>query len=304
MAYGSSTTTDIRRSVLVITTALAMAWAGESRAAAPAAEPTVSFAVAEDVAIEARDAWQPLAAIYGDRILAGASAAASQEPGAGSQPAPAAAEAATPSGGAKAFLYSILIPGMGQLSMGEKGHAIPFFIAEGLIWTNYVYWKVAQSKRQDDYIEQAQLNAGVDVSDAEDEYWGLVGQYTRSSGEGPSSYEEDLRREAREIHPSDPAAQDAYVAEHLPTGDQAWEWSTEDLRQQYRDTRQSANSADNKAKYSFAAALVNRVVSVIDVQLLRKKQKEAASAGVPKPETRIYADALEGGGRLVVQRRF
>jgi hypothetical protein len=284
--------------MLAIVAALAIAWSS----AAGAATPATMLAELAPGAIAEHDTWQPLAAIYGERILAGASAAAaSQETGAASDPAP---EPRASSGGAKPFLYSILIPGMGQLSMGEKGHAIPFFIAEGLIWTNYVYWKVAEGKRQDDYIEQAQLNAGVGVSDADDEYWGTVGQYSRSSGEGPNSYEEELRREARELHPSDPAAQDAYVAEHLPTGDQAWEWSTEELRSQYKDTRASANSADNKAKYSFAAALVNRVVSVIDVQLLRKKQKDQASTGVPKPETRIYADALEGGGRLVVQRRF
>lgn len=286
MAYGSSIATDNRFLILAISIALAIGWCGIAHAET------------------SPDAWAPLEVLYGDRILADATDAALAQD-TGTPPSTSPAETGTaPSGGAKPFLYSILLPGLGQLSMGEKGHAIPFFIAEGLIWTNYVYWKVAQGKRQDDYIEQAQLNAGVGVSDAEDDYWGLVGQYTRSSGEGPNSYEEDIRRDARELYPSDPAAQDAYVAEHLPTGDQAWEWSTEELRSQYKDTRDSANSADHKAKYSFAAALVNRVVSVIDVQLLRKKQKEAARAGVPKPETRIYADALEGGGRLVVQRRF
>ena len=286
MAYGSSIVTDNRFLILAISIALAIGWCGIAHAGT------------------SPDAWAPLEVLYGDRILADATGTALAQD-TETPPSTSAAETGkAPSGGAKPFLYSILLPGLGQLSMGEKGHAIPFFIAEGLIWTNYVYWKVAQGKRQDDYIEQAQLNAGVGVSDAEDDYWGLVGQYTRSSGEGPNSYEEDIRRDARELYPSDPAAQDAYVAEHLPTGDQAWEWSTEELRSQYKDTRDSANSADHKAKYSFAAALVNRVVSVIDVQLLRKKQKEAARAGVPKPETRIYADALEGGGRLVVQRRF
>ncbi|HET9250545.1 MAG TPA: hypothetical protein VFP58_00340 [Candidatus Eisenbacteria bacterium] len=283
----------------MISSALAIAWAGPARAVAsePAGTGIASGAILE------HEAWQPLAAIYGDRILADASGASMAQEPATPQAEPSASPASS-SGGAKPFLYSILLPGMGQLAMGEKGHAIPFFIAEGLIWTNFIYWKVAEDKRQDDYIEQAQLNAGVDVSEAEDDYWGLVGQYSRSSGEGPNSYEEELRREARDLHPSDPAAQDAYVAENLPSGDQAWEWSTEELRSQYKDTRESANSADHKAKFSFAAALVNRVVSVIDVQLLRKKQKNASSARVPKPETRIYADALEGGGRLVVERRF
>jgi hypothetical protein len=249
------------------------------------------------------DAWSPLSALYDAPILADA-AASSQEPST-SQPSSApASEPAHGSSGAKPFLLSILLPGMGQLSMGEKGHAIPFFIAEGLIWTNYAYRQISGHKREDDYIEQAKINAGVGVSDAEDDYWKTVGQYSRSSGEGPNSYEEDLRRDARDLYPSDPAAQDAYVAEHLPTGDQAWEWETEALRAQYQDTRDTANDAFHKAKYSFAAALVNRVVSVIDVQLLRRKQRNESRTGELKPETRIYADALDGGGRVVVQRRF
>jgi hypothetical protein len=271
-------------------------------------------ATANSAATSERAAWAPLGAIYGDRILADASAAtrsASQEPGTTEpgSPSETPAPGTQPSQGAKPLLYSLLLPGMGQLSMGEKGHAIPFFIAEGLIWTSYIYWSVAGNLREDDYIEQAQRNAGVGVDEAEDDYWRNVGQYSRSSGEGPSSYEEDLRREARDLYPTDPAAQDAYVAEKLPTGDQAWEWSSEDLRGEYQDTRDSANSADHRAEYSFAAALLNRVVSVIDVQLLRRRQKREAGtsearAGEPGPEYRIHADALDGGGRVVVQRRF
>jgi len=285
LASPSSTATRIVRPTLL---ALAVtAWAGVAHAAGDGA-------------------WSPLSALYDTPLLAdaGTAASSSQEP-ATSQPATTPAEGASkgPSG-AKPFIYSILLPGMGQLSMGEKGHAIPFFIAEGLIWTNYVYWQVAGNKREDDYIEQAQLNAGVGVGDGNDDYWKTVGQYSRSSGEGPNSYEEDLRRDARELYPSDPAAQDAYVVENLPTGDKAWEWRTEDLRAQYQDTRDTANDAFHKAKYSFAAALVNRVVSVIDVQLLRKKQRNESRAGELKPETRVYADALDGGGRVVVQRRF
>lgn len=299
MASGSSRNTRNHPLIFALGACAVLAWAG----AAWAVPSGVLDAGASEAAVR-ESSWAPLAAIYGDQILADASAAAAQEP-AGSQPAPAAASSEpAPSRSAKPYLYSLLLPGMGQLSMGEKGHAIPFFIAEGLIWTSYIYWQVAGNLREDDYIEQAQRNAGVGVSDAEDDYWSIVGQYSRSSGEGPDSYEEDLRRDAREIYPSDPAAQDAYVAENLPTGDQAWEWSTEDLRSQYRDTRESSNTAFHRAKYSFAAALVNRVVSVIDVRLLRRNQQKEARTGELKPEYRIHADALDGGGRVVVQRRF
>lgn len=207
--------------------------------------------------------------------------------------------------GKKAMLYSLLLPGMGELSMGETGRATGFFIAEGLIWTNFIYWTVSGNLRQDDYVEQANLNAGVGVSKESDDYWKLVGQYQSSSGSGSGSYEETLRREARDVYPDDPAAQDAYVAQKLPTGDRAWEWSSSTLQDTYISTRNSSSHAYNHAQYSYAAAILNRVLSVIDVQLLRHKASKAAVSGLTAPDYRLYADtAADGTGRVVLQRRF
>ncbi len=265
----------------------------------------VEFGAADAVAthaVAAPAAWAPLTSIYDGglppeppaRILA-----AAQVDG-------AAAVEPTPSKSAskKPLLYSLLLPGMGELSMGEKGRATGFFIAEGLIWSSYIYWTVAGNLRQDDYIEQANLNAGVGVGDGEDDYWRLVGQYERSSGTGPDSYEEELRREARDTYPDDPAAQDQYVAQNLPTGESAWEWTSSDLMATYQETRENSNRAFNRAEYSFAAAILNRIVSVIDVQLLRHKASKA-QAMRDAPEYRLYADTdADGTGRLVIQRRF
>jgi hypothetical protein len=204
----------------------------------------------------------------------------------------------------KALLYSLLLPGAGELSLGAKGRAAGFFVAEGLIWTHYVWYQVAGHLRRDEYIELAQLNAGVGVSDASDDYWRIVGQYERSSGAGPGSYEEDIRREAREIHPDDPAAQDAYVAENLPSGDRAWAWSDADLQKFYRDKRANSNRAFDRAKYSFAAAILNRLISAIDTQVIHRRLELDDQANLDR-WTRLVADALpEGGARVQLLRRF
>jgi hypothetical protein len=249
--------------------------------------------------------WPPLPALYDGGLKLDSSA----EPGflaTAAQPEESpAGEAPRRSTGKKALLYSLLVPGMGELSMGEKGRAIGFFVAEGLIWTNLVYWKVAGGLRKDDYVEQAMLNAGVGVDKESDDYWRVVGQFERSSGSGPGSYEEELRREARDLFPGDPAAQDAFVAGKLPTGDRAWEWSSSGLQDSYQSTREGSRRAFNRAQYSFAAAILNRVVSVIDVQLLRRRAAKEAQSSRVEPDTRLYADTdADGYGRLVLQRRF
>jgi hypothetical protein len=247
-------------------------------------------------------AWSPLPALYAGGLRFDGDAEPASSAGAQTEPAE---EATKPPAGKKALLYSLLLPGMGELSMGEKGRATGFFIAEGLIWTSFIYWEVAGHLRKDNYIEQAMLNAGVGVSQESDDYWRLVGQFESSSGSGPGSYEEDLRREARDLYPTDPAAQDAYVTSKLPTGDRAWDWASPDLLASYSDTRESSKEAYNRAQYSFAAAILNRIVSVIDVQLLRHEAAKEARMSRIQPETRLYADTdADGHGRVVLERRF
>lgn len=221
--------------------------------------------------------------------------------------APSASPEAAPAkrpGKRKALLYSLLLPGMGELSLGARGRAAGFFVAEGLIWTHYVWFQVAGGLRRDDYIEQARLNAGVGTDSEDDSYWKLVGQYERSSGSGLGSYEEDVRREARDLYPDDPTAQDAYVSEKLPSGERAWSWGSPELQKAYRATRASSNRAYDRAKYSFAAAILNRLVSAVDTQILHRRLAKDGQARLDEG-TRLLADATpEGGARLLLLRRF
>lgn len=256
-----------------------------------------------------RDAasWQPLALVTTAPILASSDESAS---GAATD-ADAAAErvrrAESPKkGGRKALLLSLLLPGMGEMSLGEKGRATGFFVAEGAIWTHFVWFQVAGHLRKDNYIEQAQRHAGITVSDADDTYWKLLGQYQTSQGTGPDAYEEALRREARDNFPGDPAAQDAYVAERLPTGGSAWSWSSEQAQTGYRETRESSRRAYDRSKYSIAAAIVNRIVSAIDTQVIRKRAGEKVSRSeTPGTPLLLLADtAPDGSGRLYLTRSF
>ncbi|HYJ33229.1 MAG TPA: hypothetical protein VE326_08415 [Candidatus Binatia bacterium] len=266
----------------------------------------------------ARASWPPLALVSGSPVLAqaaigpadatmaaGGSAAVSTGAAAASERLRRADEQPR-RGGKKAVLLSLLLPGAGEMSLGARGRATGFFIAEGAIWTHFVWFQVAGHLRKDNYIEQAQLHAGVGVSSADDTYWKLLGQYQTSQGTGPTAYEEALRREARDNFPSDPAAQDAYVAERLPSGDRAWSWSSADAQTSYRATRESSRRAFDRSKYSIAAAIANRLLSAIDTQIVRGRSGERHSAReVPGIPLLLLADtAPDGSGRLYLTRSF
>ncbi len=206
----------------------------------------------------------------------------------------------------KALLLSLLLPGAGETYLGHKGRATGFFVSEGAIWGNFVLWEVAGHLRRNNYIEQAQLNAGIGTSSESDDYWRLVGIYTRSSGSGPDSYEDALRRDARNEFPTDPAAQDAWVAQRLPTGNRAWNWSSAALQESYRDTRHSSTRAFSHAKFSFALAILNRIASAIDTQMLhRSDHKDLQSSAMDRSELRLVTDmTADGGGRLLLRQTF
>lgn len=268
---------------------------------------------------ERSPAWTPLPHLYDGAALAASNADVATPASLASAALAAAARASAdetatapaseggrsiPSRG-KALLLSLALPGAGELALGAKGRATGFLVTEGAIWTHFAWFTVAGNLRRDDYIEQAQLNAGVGVDNASDDYWRLVGTYETSSGSGAQAYEEELRREARDLYPADPAAQDAWVAERLPTGDRAWSWSDADLRQSYRDTRERSRRAFDRAKYSFAAAILNRIVSVIDTQMLHRKMSREALGSSGGGGIRLSADAgSNGSGRLALSRTF
>jgi hypothetical protein len=205
----------------------------------------------------------------------------------------------------KALMLSLLLPGSGELYSGHKGHATGFFISEGAIWANFLAWQIAGRLRRDNYIEQAQMNAGVGTDSESDDYWRLVGTYTRSSGSGPDSYEDALRRDARNEFPDDPAAQDAWVAERLPAGNRAWSWSSATLQENFVDTRRNSSRAFSRAKFSFALAILNRIASAIDTQMLHRGDVKDRQSSMDRGDLRILTDmTADGGGRLLLRQTF
>jgi hypothetical protein len=206
----------------------------------------------------------------------------------------------------KALLLSLLLPGAGELYSGHRGRATGFFISEGAIWANFAAWEIAGHLRKNNYIDQAALLAGIGTRSESDDYWRLVGSFLRSSGSGPDSYEESLRKDARNEFPTDPAAQDAYVAARLPTGDRAWNWSSASAQENFLTTRQNATLAFHRAKFSFALAVLNRLASAIDTQILhRSDTKDDRSSSSDTDEPRLMATVTaDGGGMLLIRHRF
>ena len=163
----------------------------------------------------------------------------------------------------KALLLSTVLPGAGQYYAGRTTRAKVFFLAEAAIWTGFVVFQVQGHLRQDSYIEYAELTAGVDAEDKPEEFYRALGQYMRSDP-GPSSYNEDIRREARALYPDDRQAQERYLQENGYFGGDAWEWQSAEDQAHYKSLRKKSLFSFEKATYMLGLAVANRVIAAMD----------------------------------------
>lgn len=165
---------------------------------------------------------------------------------------------------ARILLRSLMVPGWGQATLGHKGSARVFILAEAAIWGSFTAFKIQQAHRTDAYLRTARLSAGIDMAGMDDEYRRIVGAFA-------SSDEYNLlvvTRDAANLYLSDPAAPDLegyrrYIAEHSIPADRTWAWSDEASFLRYSDQRKFAQKAGLRANAALGFAIANRLVSAL-----------------------------------------
>lgn len=160
---------------------------------------------------------------------------------------------------ARLMLQSLTLPGWGQASLGQRRSALAFGLLEAGVWGSFTAFRIQQQMRQETYQRTAHLFAGIDLSDRDEEYRRIVGFYISSDEYNRLV----VRRDAANLYFGDPAGYDAYIAAHEIKGADAWAWDSEASLQRYRAERQATQRAIKHAHDALAAALINRLVSLI-----------------------------------------
>ncbi len=182
----------------------------------------------------------------------------------GRRPAPVVSNEGLGPERARILLRSLTVPGWGQATLGHKGSARVFLIAEAGIWGAFTAFKIQQAHRTEAYLRTARLGAGIDMSGMDDEYRRIVGAFA-------SSDEYNLlvvTRDAANLYLSDPAAPDLegyrrYIAEHSIPADRTWAWQDEASFLRYGDQRKFAQKAGLRANAALGLAIANRLVSAL-----------------------------------------
>lgn len=179
-----------------------------------------------------------------------------------------------------ALWRSALLPGLGERYLGAPGRGLLFMGAEASIWGTWGTFKTQEWLRRENYIEMAQVFAGVAGEDYDDDYWKAVGQHASWL-----DYNEWLRYQARREYGYGTDAYYAYIADNEVGPDQAWDWNSDTRRFAYLEKRKASNNAERRATYTLYALLVNRVASLVDTWRLHRGREAIRDGLAPASES-------------------
>lgn len=146
-----------------------------------------------------------------------------------------------------AALYSLLVPGMGELYAGGFSSGRYFLIAEGALWITYAGFTIRGDAQQNDARAYAISGAGIDPAGKDDQFYIDIGNFLTT--------EEYNDKQLRDREPD---------KVYDRTAGYGWDWTSDATRQTYKSERLAAENTINNRKFVVTAILINHVISAIN----------------------------------------
>ena len=157
-----------------------------------------------------------------------------------------------------AIVYSLLLPGMGELYAESYESGKYFTVAEGALWGTYIGINTYGNWQKYRYKAFAAANGNVNPQGKDDEYFATISEYL--------SIEQYNNEKALERN----------FTEMLDENKYFWKWTSQD-RKAYRSMWVSSEQSFNNLRFVVGALIINRIVSVINaVRLVSKYNKQHA----------------------------
>jgi hypothetical protein len=147
-------------------------------------------------------------------------------------------------------IYSLLLPGMGELYADAYDIGKYFTIADGVLWGTFIGMNVYANWKENDYKSYAESRAGISNENKDENYYATISAYSDIES---YNNEKALERNFEEMY--DP---DNYF----------WKWSTEAERESYRDMWTSSEQTKNDIRFIVGGLILNRVASAINAARL------------------------------------
>jgi hypothetical protein len=161
-----------------------------------------------------------------------------------------------------AIVYSMLLPGMGELYADAYDSGVYFTIADGVLWGTYIGFNAYANWQKDRYTSFAQTNAGVTTAGKDDIYYATIGEYLDI---GEYNDEKAFERNFSEMYNDEKFF---------------WKWNSSADRKSYRSMWVSSEQTFNDVRFVVGALLLNRVISAINAVRLVSKYNNNLSQEV------------------------
>lgn len=187
-----------------------------------------------------------------------------------------------------AALYSLALPGMGELYAGSFSSGRYFLAAEGLLWLTYTVFQVRADALRDDSRAFAMAHAGITLQGKNDQYFVDIGNFLNIEEYNQKKLRD---RDADKVY--DPAL--GY----------AWQWDSDPSRSAFRDQRVASDNMYNNRKFVVAAVLINHVASAINAArsaVMHNRELEGALSGV-SVEAEVLGGPFQTHGMAVTVRK-
>lgn len=148
----------------------------------------------------------------------------------------------------KSALFSVLLPGLGEYRLGHRSKAKYFFAVEAISWIGYFGYRTYGSWKRDDLVDYADAYAGANLENKDDDFLDFVGFYDDI---------DQYNSFGRAFDPDRP-----YLVDNT---DNHWRWQSAKDKAIYRNLKNRSREAYRRASFMIGVAIVNRIISVIDV---------------------------------------
>jgi hypothetical protein len=148
------------------------------------------------------------------------------------------------------IIYSLLLPGMGELYADAYDIGKYFTIADGILWGTFIGMEVYSNWQENNYQTYAAANAGVDNSNKDADYYSTIGNYTSIF-----TYNEEKALERNYDEMLDPETD-------------FWKWNSSAERQTYRDMWTSSEQTSNDIRFVVGGLILNRIASAVNAARL------------------------------------
>jgi len=155
----------------------------------------------------------------------------------------------------KAIGLSLLLPGAGELYLGDTRSAAVFMTADGAIWSFAIGFAVNATWRADEYKSYAAKYAGVDVNGKDDDFFRTIALYDNRDLYNYSLLL--LERKWNILIPETP--------------EWNWDWRSETNQLEYYDIWTSSERAWHNFRIALGVAALNRAISVINILRLARR---------------------------------